>query len=51
MSSPDNTTQPAPSAGWRFKCGIGLFILAFALALIQTAFRSRRSLSGLINRS
>ena len=27
------------------------FILAFALALIQTAFRSRRSLSGLINRS
>lgn len=31
MSSPDNTTQPTPSAGWRFKCGIGLFILAFAL--------------------
>lgn len=27
------------------------FIIAFALALIQTAFRTRRSLSGLINRS
>jgi len=31
MSSPDNTLQPTPSTGWRFKCGIGLFILAFAL--------------------
>lgn len=31
MSSPDNTLQPSPKAGWRFKCGIGLFIVAFAL--------------------
>ncbi|MCY1512543.1 hypothetical protein D9M68_470060 [compost metagenome] len=31
MPSPDNTPQPAPSMGWRFKCGIGMFILAFAL--------------------
>lgn len=31
MASPDNSLQPAPAAAWRFKCGIGLFILAFAL--------------------
>lgn len=34
MSSPDQSVQPAPSAGWRFKCGIGLFIFAFALWLL-----------------
>ncbi|SSW64879.1 hypothetical protein AVE30378_01314 [Achromobacter veterisilvae] len=31
MSSPENTLQPSPKTGWRFKCGIGLFIVAFAL--------------------
>ncbi|MBO9329013.1 transporter suffix domain-containing protein [Achromobacter xylosoxidans] len=31
MSSPENTSQAAPRTGWRFKCGIALFILAFAL--------------------
>lgn len=32
MGTTDTTTlQPSPSRGWRFKCGIGLFILAFAL--------------------
>ncbi|ADP17636.1 putative membrane protein 56 [Achromobacter xylosoxidans A8] len=31
MSLPDEPAQPAPAAGWRFKCGIGLFIIAFAL--------------------
>ncbi|WP_338879236.1 transporter suffix domain-containing protein [Achromobacter veterisilvae] len=31
MSSPENTLQSSPKTGWRFKCGIGLFIVAFAL--------------------
>ncbi|WMD22695.1 transporter suffix domain-containing protein [Achromobacter seleniivolatilans] len=34
MTLPDNPTQPAPARGWRFKCGIGLFIIAFALWLL-----------------
>ncbi|MEN4922444.1 transporter suffix domain-containing protein [Achromobacter spanius] len=31
MNTPDTQPDAAPAAGWRFKCGIGLFILAFAL--------------------
>ena len=31
MTAQDMHTQPAPAMGWRFKCGIGIFILAFAL--------------------
>ncbi len=31
MATPDNPLQPAAARGWRFKCGIGLFIVAFAL--------------------
>ena len=33
--TPQDTHPPAASpAGWRFKCGIGMFILAFALWLL-----------------
>lgn len=33
--TPQDTQPPAASpAGWRFKCGIGMFILAFALWLL-----------------
>jgi hypothetical protein len=31
MNTPDTQPDATPAAGWRFKCGIGLFILAFAL--------------------
>ncbi|EHK66106.1 transporter suffix domain-containing protein [Achromobacter arsenitoxydans] len=31
MNAPDSQPNAVPAAGWRFKCGIGLFILAFAL--------------------
>ncbi|RTZ47472.1 transporter suffix domain-containing protein [Candidimonas sp. SYP-B2681] len=31
MSSSDNQAEAVPAKGWRFKCGIGLFIFALAL--------------------
>ena len=31
MSSLDNQTETVPKKGWRFKCGIGIFILALVL--------------------
>jgi len=31
MSSPDTQVQAVPPKGWRFKCGIGIFIFALVL--------------------
>lgn len=34
MTTPDTQAPAAPAKGWRFKCGIGLFVIAFALWLL-----------------